>query len=93
MVMDMNALEGERMAVIDFYKKQLEAYRHIKREIEKVQWADANYDALVSSMNLIGSALSNAISTLSNGSDVYVVDELMVLGRRYLENERKFPRI
>lgn len=90
---DMNALESEKQTVIMFYKKQVEAFRYIKREIEKVQWADANYDELVSSMNEIGKALSSIIQTISNGSDVYIIDELLPLAREYLENEKRFPRI
>ena len=74
-------------------KKQVEAFRRIKKEAEKVQWADANYDEFVTTMNIIGQALCNILGTISNGTDVYVISELLPLARAYLENERKFPRI
>ena len=35
---DVNALEQEKQSIIMFYKKQIEAFRHIKKEAEKVQW-------------------------------------------------------
>ncbi len=90
---DVNALESEKQAVIMFYKKQVEAFRNVKKEAEKVQWADANYDAFVSSMNEIGDALRKILGSITNGNDVYVISELLPLTREYLENERKFPKI
>lgn len=90
---DINALESEKQTVISFYKKQLEAYRYLKREIEKVQWSDANYDSLVSTLNIISRALSNMIQTITNGIDVYAISELIPLANQYVENERKFPKI
>ena len=90
---DVNSLEQEKQAVIMFYKKQIEAFRHMKREAEKVEWADSKYDEFVSSMNLIGDALCKILNTITNGTDVYVISELVPLARRYLENERRFPKI
>ena len=90
---EINDLEREQMAIISFYKKQIEAFRMIKKESEKVQWADANYDMFVNSMNEIGRALSKMIQTLSNGRDVYIISELISLAREYVENERSFPKI
>ncbi len=90
---EINALESEKQTVIMFYKKQVEAFRTIKREAERVEWADSKYDEFVDSMNLIGSALSTLLQTITNGSDVYVISDLLPLAREYLENERKFPKI
>jgi len=90
---EINALENEKQAVIMFYKKQVEAFRSVKRDAEKVEWADSRYDEFVESMNSIGSALSALLQTITNGSDVYVISELLPLAREYLENERKFPRL
>ncbi len=90
---DINSLESEKQTVIMFYKKQVEAFRNIKREAEKVQWADSKYDEFVSSMNTIGSTLSTLLQTITNGSDVYVISDLLPLAREYLENERKFPKL
>lgn len=90
---DINALEGEKQTVIMFYKKQIEAFRHIKKEAEKVEWADSNYDEFVSSMNLIGDALCKMLNTITNGTDVYVISDIVPLARKYLENERRFPKI
>ena len=39
---NMNSLEMEKQEVISYYKKQVEAFRRIKKEAERVQWADAN---------------------------------------------------
>ncbi|MBO5357357.1 MAG: hypothetical protein J6A53_00360 [Clostridia bacterium] len=90
---EINALESEKQTVIMFYKKQVEAFRAIKREAERVEWADSKYDEFVDSMNLIGSTLSTLLQTITNGSDVYVISDLLPLAREYLENERKFPKI
>ena len=90
---NINALESEKQSVIMFYKKQIEAFRSIKREAEKVQWADSNYDDFVSSMNIIGSALSQMLQAITNGTDVYVISDILPLAREYLDNERKFPKI
>jgi uncharacterized protein YjgD (DUF1641 family) len=89
---DLNALEAEKHTVISVYKRQLEAFRYIKKELEKVEWADEKYDELIDSMNVIGQALSSALQTLSNGHDVRVISALIPLANRYLENEKQFPR-
>jgi len=90
---DVNSLEQEKQAVIMFYKKQIEAFRYIKKEAERVQWADSNYDEFVSSMNMIGDALSTMLQSITNGSDVYVISDVLPLAREYLDNERRFPKI
>lgn len=90
---DVNALEQEKQSIIMFYKKQIEAFRHIKKEAEKVQWADSNYDSFVDSMNIIGEALSTILQSITNGSDVYVISDVLPLAREYLDNERRFPKI
>ena len=90
---DVNALENEKQSVITFYKKQIEAFRHIKKEVEKVEWADSNYDEFVNSMNLIGGALAEMLGAVTNGSDVYVISDILPLAREYLNNERKFPKL
>lgn len=90
---DVNSLEQEKQAVIMFYKKQIEAFRYIKKEAERVQWADSNYDEFVSSMNMIGDALSAMLQSITNGSDVYVISDVLPLAREYLDNERRFPKI
>lgn len=91
--LDINALESEKQAVISFYKKQIEAFRYIKKEAERVQWADSKYDEFVSSVNSIAEALSRMLQEITNGSDVYVISELLPLARDYLENEKRFPRM
>ncbi len=90
---EMNAVENEKLAVIAFYKKQIEAFRNIKKESEKVQWNDANYDAFVESMNIIGKALAHIIQTLSDGSDVYIISDVLHLAKEYMENAKKFPKL
>ena len=90
---DVNALESEKQSVIMFYKKQIESFRYIKKEAEGVQWADSKYDDFVDSMNIIGEALSQMLQAITNGSDVYVISDILPLANEYLENERKFPRI
>lgn len=86
-------MESEKFAVISFYKKQVEAFRHIKKEIEKARWADAKYDELVESLNVIGKTLADVFQTVTNGDDVYIISELAFLADDYLENERYFPKI
>ncbi len=90
---EIDAIENEKQSVIMFYKKQVESFRAIKKEAEKVEWSDSNYDRFVESMNEIGTALSALLQTITNGIDVYVISEILPLAREYLENERKFPRI
>ena len=86
-------VENEKLAILSFYKKQIEAFRNLKKEIEKVQWDDANYDAFVVSMNAIGASLAKIIQTLSNGRDVYIISELLLLSQEYMSLAKKFPKI
>ena len=90
---DINALECEKQEIIQIYKRQVEAFRYIKKEAEKVQWADSKYDEFVNSMNEIGSILSRILGEITNGTDVYVISQLLPLARTYLDNERMFPKI
>ncbi|MBQ7333210.1 MAG: hypothetical protein IJW38_02555 [Clostridia bacterium] len=89
---DINALELERNEVLRFFKNQLEKFRQLKREIEKVQWTDSNYDAMVDAMNQIGSALTDAIGAITNGYDAYIIDDLIPLAKDYLSVAREFPK-
>ena len=90
---DIDALEREKAAVISFYKRQVEAFRDIKKAAEKVQWADERYDEFVISMNSIGSALVAVLQTISNGDDVYAISQLLLAAEEYLQFEKKFPLI
>lgn len=90
---EMNALEDEMHTVITVYKRQLEAFSHIKKELEKVQWADSKYDKLIDSMNIIGQALSSTLQSLTNGHDVFMISDLIPLAEEYLNCEKRFPRI
>ena len=91
--LDMNALDTEKYTVITVYKKQLEAFRYLKKEIERAEWADENYDRLIDSMNLIGKALSASLQALTNGQDVLLISDLMPMASKYMENATRFPRI
>ena len=84
-----NALENEKELVISFYKKQIEAFHSIKKASEKIQWNDENYDKYIACMNEIGRALSCAIQVLTNGDDVYIIDELLPLINEYIENPKQ----
>jgi hypothetical protein len=86
-------LESEKREVIKMYKKQVEAYQQIKRYIEHAKWDDDRYDKLIDSLNIIGGALSNALHKLTNGDEVYVIDDLVWAAQKYLENKDKFPQI
>ena len=90
--LNLSDLESDKYAVIDFYKRQIEAFRYMKKEIERVPWADAKYDQLVDAMNAIGYALSEAIQRISNGSEVYAISDLIPLANEYLSIASKFPR-
>lgn len=90
---DIGALESERLAVISTYKKQLEAFRYIKKELEKVRWADSKYDELIEKMNVIGRTLSEVLQKLTNGDDVYVIGDTIDFANQYLENEKRFPSL
>lgn len=91
--LEINDIENEKLAVVSFYKKQIEAFRNIKKECEKVEWDDANYDAFVVSMNAIGESLAKIIQTLSDGRDVYIISELLLLGQEYMSIAKKFPKV
>lgn len=90
---DLKALEREKAAVRAFHKKQVEAFVEIKKEAEKAQWADDKFDEFVQCMNSISSTLAATLQTLSNGRDVYMIDELTLAAEEYLEFERRFPII
>ena len=90
---DIESLEREKIAILAFYKKQIEAYRILRQECEKVQWSDQNYDRFVESMNIIGNNLSKIIQSLSDGRDVYMISELLDLVNKYTECAKAFPKI
>jgi len=86
-------MENEKNAVIFTYKRQLNAFHHIKKEIEKIQWEDANYDALIEQMNAIGKELAKALQLITNGDDVYAISDVIPLATKYLQHAEKFPQI
>ena len=90
---NINDLENEKREIVRIYKKQVEAYQQIKKYIEHAKWDDERYDTLIESLNNIGSTLSNALHSLTNGDDVYIIDDLVWAAQKYLENSSKFPRI
>ncbi|MBR2024194.1 MAG: hypothetical protein IKA02_00110 [Clostridia bacterium] len=90
---EIRQLEMEKNEVIRFFKKQIETFRNVKKEIEKVQWNDARYDELVNAMNQIGMALSQGIQILTNGNKVYIIDDLLPLVEEYKALARQFPKI
>ena len=86
-------LENEMCVVISVYKKQLEAFRYLKKEIERVEWEDGVYDEVIEQLNTILKTLSNTLQALTNGREVYVISDVIPLAEEYLENAKKFPRI
>ena len=90
---DQSAIEIEKHTVISVYKKQLEAFRYLKKEIERVQWADSRYDELIEQLNIIGKTLSDTLQSITNGDDVYVISDLIPLANEYSEYAKKFPKI
>lgn len=90
---NINDLENEKREIVRMYKKQVESYQQMKKYIEHAKWDDERYDTLIESLNIIGGALSDALHNLTNGSDVYIIDDLVGVAQQYLENSRKFPRI
>lgn len=89
---DISQLEMEKQEILRIFKKQLDSFRSLKKEIEKVEWADAKYDDLVSSINEITRAISQAIGEITNGYDTYVIDELLPLAKDYVDIAREFPK-
>lgn len=90
---NIGSLEEERFTVIATYKKMLEDFSHIKALVEKVGWYDEQYDKLIDSLNTIAFSLSNAIYMLTNGYNVYAVDELIHSAESYLNTQKAFPKI
>lgn len=90
---EINQLEMQKQEILRIFKKQLDDFRSLKKEIEKVEWADAKYDALVTSMNEIARAIAQGIETITNGYDTYVIDELLPLVKDYVSVARDFPKI
>lgn len=90
---DLNMLESEKQDVIRIYKRQLDAFHHIKKELENVQWDDEHYDQLINSINIIGQALSSTLQSLTNGNNVYMISDLISVAEQYLDFAKKFPRL
>lgn len=86
-------LKNEASNIIHFLNKQIDAFTSIKKIIENIQWADSKYDNLIICMNDIGSSISNLIQELTNGRDVYILSELMVLLDQYIDLASDFPKI
>lgn len=89
---DISQLEMEKQEILRIFKKQLDSFRSLKKEVEKVEWADAKYDDLISSINEITRAISQAIGEITNGYDTYAIDELLPLARDYVDIAREFPK-
>ena len=89
---DISQLEMEKQEILRIFKKQLDSFRSLKKEVEKVEWADAKYDDLISSINEITRAVSQAIGEITNGYDTYAIDELLPLARDYVDIAREFPK-
>ena len=90
---EINQLEMQRQEILRIFKKQLEAFQGLKKEIERVEWADDKYDRLVTAINEIASAISQAIHKITNGNNTYAIDELLVLARNYVAVAREFPKL
>lgn len=91
--LNISTVETEKTEIIKIYKTLLDDYRQIKRYVERANWNDEKYYYLVESLNTIGKALSNALHTLTNGNDVYIIDDLIFWTDKYLENKNNFPQI
>lgn len=89
---DISQLEMEKQEILYIFKEQLDSFRSLKKEVEKVEWADARYDNLVSSINEITRVISQAICEITNGYDTYVIDELLPLAKDYIDIAREFPK-
>ena len=91
--LNINSIENEKREIVRIYKKQVEAYQQIKKYIEHAKWDDERYDRLIEILNIIGGTLSNALHNLTNGDNVYIIDDLVFAAQKYLENRGKFPQI
>ena len=89
---DISQLEMEKQEILRVFKKQLDSFRSLKKEVEKVEWADAKYDDLVSSINEITRAITQAIGEITNGYYTYAIDELLPLAKDYVNIAREFPK-
>ncbi len=89
---DIVSLENERKEVIFFFRRQVEAFENLKKTIDRVEWADSRYDDLVICLNQIGAVISDTLQRLTNGRDVYVLDELTVLLAQYVALANAFPQ-
>lgn len=88
---DLNDLEIEKNEIIRVYKNQLDNYIQIKKTVERLTWDDERYDELIQSLNQIAHALMEGLNALTNGNDVYIIDDLAYWAKKYLENAKKFP--
>ena len=90
--LNISDLEAERRTIIMIYKKQLESYYQIKKQIENARWDDERYDRTIDSLNTIGRALLDGLEKLTNGNEVYAIDEVILASKKYLENKSRFPK-
>ena len=88
---DLNDLEIEKNEIIRVYKNQLDNYIQIKKTVERLTWDDERYDELIQSLNQIARALMEGLNALTNGNDVYIIDDLSYWAKKYLENAKKVP--
>ncbi len=88
-----SSLESEKNTIIATYKKQIEEFQHLKSRLENVEWYDEQYDRLIEHLNRIASAISDALHTLTNGREVYAINDVLYYAERYLDNETKFPKL
>lgn len=91
--LNISALEIEKNDIIRLYKKQLEDYRQIKKLVERAAWDDEKYYALIENLNIVGKSLAKALHALTDGDNIYIIDDLVFWTQKYLENKDKFPQI
>ena len=89
--LNISDLEIEKNEIIRVYKKQLETCYQIKKSFERISWDDERYDKCIESINLIFKSLLNALNTLTNGDDLYIIDDLICFAKKYMDNGKKFP--
>ena len=86
---DINALVSEKQEIISIYKKQLDAFQHLRKSVEKVQWADNHYDQLVDSLNEIIYILNEAVEIRKMHIKRRIRKNLFLIHIQYAEQQEK----
>lgn len=89
---DIEGLEKYRDYIKDYYKKTYASFKRLKKKCESAEWNDEVYMGVMNELNECFRGIAAALSELTDGYNVRMLDELIPLTRKYLMCKSAFPK-